>query len=83
VQQPVARYPAGDWAKANREFDLADGGPGPSVAPAGAPSGSGSRVTVIVLVLIVGLAYIWIHAHRYGGCVLNPPGIFDWPSVCL
>ncbi len=82
VRQPVARYPAGDWAKANRELDLSDGEPAPSVAPAGASSGSGGLVSVIILVLIVGIAYIWFHAHRYSGCVISP-GIFDWPAVCL
>lgn len=85
ISRPVERYAAADYSQANREMDFAENMPIPpqgAVAVA-AQGGHGGLITLLVLVLVFAGIYLWVHAHRYSGCVLAPPGIFEWPSACL
>ncbi len=83
VPQPVARYGPGDWARANTDLDTAEKAPAQFAAPTSAAHSYAGLIPLVVLVLFVAAVYVWYHAHRYSGCVVAPPGIFDWPSACL
>ena len=82
VSHPVERYPAGEfaYAKANRDLDTAENIPlSLGAAQPAAARGRSGMTALIVLVLLFAGIYLWVHAHRYSGCVFSPPGIFEWP----
>ncbi len=50
--------------------------PGPSPPP---KTVFGIPVALLAIAIIAYLAY---HAYRYHNCAF-PPGVFEWPSICL
>lgn len=86
--EPEARYAPNDWARANHELDIVENPPPPPPPSLNrpqvvmAPRSYGGVITLMVLLPLVAGLYLWLHAHRYSGCLIAP-GIFDWPSACF